>query len=68
VFELIAVTFITSGEFGGVSIEAKKKSPDPSAGKTDPSVTVIVVAELVTPLANVVVARFENLIPIRTPS
>ena len=66
--ELIAVTLTISGAFGGVSIDAKKKSPDPSAGKTDPSATVIVVAELVIPLANVVVARLENLIPIRTPS
>ena len=68
VFELTAVTLTISGEFGGVSMDAKKKSPDPSAGKTDPSATVIVVAELVIPLANVVLARFENLIPIRAPS
>jgi hypothetical protein len=68
VLELIAVTLTISGAFGGVSIDAKKKSPDPRAGKTEPSATVIVVAELVIPLANVVVARLENLIPIRTPS
>ena len=47
---------------------AKKKSPDPNAGNTDPSATVIEVAEDVILLASVVLARLENLIPIRRPS
>tara|TARA_Y100000114_G_scaffold147498_1_gene159355 strand:+ start:53 stop:265 length:213 start_codon:yes stop_codon:yes gene_type:complete len=68
VLELIAVTFTISGELGGVSILAKKKSPDDNAGKTDPSATVMEVALLVIPLARLVVAKFENLIPITFPN
>ena len=66
VLPLRAVTLTISTLSGGESNVAKKKSPEPSVGNSDPSATVIVVAVLLMPLLKVVLARFENLIPIRS--